>query len=142
MARALVDASVTIAFADTDDEHHDRGREIVSGIDHGNLPTGVVTHEALVETLNYVNERSGHAKAAQLLDLFEESAHYRLPVGSKTSVGRGRAVFRQYPELSLGDAMQVAFMRSEEVEYIYSFDDNFDRVEGTIRINAPTDPFV
>ncbi|ERH11531.1 MAG: putative nucleic acid-binding protein, contains PIN domain protein [halophilic archaeon J07HB67] len=142
MVRVLVDASVTIAFADTDDEHHDRGRKIVSGIDHGDLPTGVVTHEALVETLNYINERSGHAKAAQLLDLFEESAHYRLPSGSKTSVGRGRAVFRQYPELSLGDAMQVAFMRGEEVDYIYSFDSDFDRVEGVTRVNAPTDPFV
>jgi predicted nucleic acid-binding protein len=142
MARALVDATVTVAFADTDDEHHDRGSRIVRGIDHGSLATGVVTHEALVETLNYINERSGHTKAAQLLDLFEESAHYRLPPGSKTNVGRGRGIFRQYPELSLGDAMQVAFMRSEGLSYIYSFDNDFNRVEEITRINAPTNPFV
>jgi predicted nucleic acid-binding protein len=141
MARALVDATITIAFADTDDEHHDQGRRIVREVDHGNLATGVVTHEALVETLNYINERSGHTKAAQLLDLLEESAYYHLPPGSKANAGRGRGVFRQYPGLSLGDAMQVAFMRSEGIDYIYSFDDDFDRVEDITRINAPTNPF-
>lgn len=141
MARVLVDATVTIAFADTDDEHHSRGRKIVREIDHGNLATGVITHESLLDTLNYINERSGHTKATQLLNLFEESAHYRLPPGSKTNVGHGRGVFRESPELSLGDAMQVAFMRSEEINYIYSFDDDFDQVENITRINAPTNPF-
>lgn len=141
MARALVDATVTVAFVDTDDEDHERGDRIVSEIDHGTLVTGVIAHEALVETLNYVNERSGHAKAARLLDVLEQSAHYRLPYGPKANVGRGRGIFRQYPELSLGDAMQVALMRNENIEYIYSFDDDFDQVDGVTRLNAPTNPF-
>jgi predicted nucleic acid-binding protein len=142
MARALVDATVVIVFADTDDVDHDRGEAIVRAIDHGDLVTGVIVHDALLEVLNVVNERLGHRKAVHLLDRLEESAHYRLPYNSKGNVGSGRGLFRQFPALSLGDAMQVAFMRSEGLEYIYSFDDDFDTVEGVTRLDTATNPFV
>lgn len=138
MARAVVDATVLIAFADTDDADHERGNEIVRAIDRGDLVTGTIFHDALLEVLNYVNERSGHEKA---VDLLEESAHYRLPYGPKTNAGRGGGIFRQYPSLSLGDAMQVAFMQSEDIEYIYSFDDDFDAVDGITRLNTAVNPF-
>lgn len=137
----VVDATVAIAFADTDDEDHQRGEEIVRAIDHGALPTGVIVHEALVETLNSVNERKGHEKAVALLDRLEESANFRLPPARQATVGAGRAVFRQYPDLAMGDAMQVAFAKSESVEYLYSFDDDFDQVEGITRLNTANNPF-
>lgn len=141
MGRVLVDSTVLIAFADTDDEDHDRGEEIVRAIDHGDLVTGVIVHDALLEVLNFVNERQGHRKAVHLLDRLEESAHYRLPYNPKGNVGSGRGIFRQFPALSLGDAMQVAFMQHEGIEYIYSFDDDFDAVDGVTRLNTATDPF-
>lgn len=141
MSRVVVDATVVIAFADTSDADHARGEAIVRGIDRGDLVTGVIVHDALLEVLNFVNERSGHERAVQLLDLLEESAHYRLPANRAGNVGRGRALFRQYPSLSLGDAMQVAFMESETIEYIYSFDDDFDAVDGMTRLNTASDPF-
>ena len=37
--------------------------------------------------------------------------------------------------------MQVAFMRGADIEYIYSFDDDFDGVEGIERLNAPVNPY-
>jgi len=141
MARALVDATVVIAFADSDDDDHEQGEKIVRSIDHGELVTGVITHEALVETLNFVEERQGPAKANGLLDSLEESAHFRLPYGPKSNVGHGRGFFRQHAGLSFGDAMQVAYMLAEDIEYIYSFDDDFDAVDGITRINRPEDPF-
>lgn len=141
MARALVDATVVIAFADPDDEDHDRGEATVRAIDHGKLPTGVILHEALVEVLNFVNERQGDEKATHLLDSLEESAHYRLPYAPKGNVGRSRALFRQYPEFSFGDALQAAFMESEGIEYIYSFDDDFDAVDGLTRLDTAENPF-
>jgi len=141
MARALVDSTVAIAFADTDDEDHDRGEEIVRAIDHGELATGVIVHDALLEVLNFVNERLGHRKVVHLLDRLEASAHYRLPYNPKGNVGRGRGLFRQFPALSLGDAMQVAFMKGEGIEYIDSFDDDFDRVGDITRLTTADNPF-
>lgn len=141
MARALVDATVVIAFADTADVDHDRGTAIVRGIDHGTLPTGVILHGALLESVNFVAERSSPGKAVDLLDMLEKSTHYRLPTPSEPTVERGRAVFRQYPELSLADATQVAFMQDEGIDYVYSFDDDFDAVGGVTRVNSATNPF-
>lgn len=141
MARALVDATVLIAFADTDDEDHGQGQEIVRSIDRGELVTGIIAHEALLETLNFLNERKGSQKATSLLDSLEESTHYRLPYGPKENVGRGRALLRQHSELSFGDAMQVASMQNKGIEYIYSFDDDFDSLDGITRINTPENPF-
>jgi len=64
MARAVVDATVGVAFADTDDDDHERGTEIVRAIDRGGLVTGISTHDALLELLNYVNEQRPSANGA------------------------------------------------------------------------------
>jgi predicted nucleic acid-binding protein len=93
MPRALLDATVIIAYADSDDEDHATGREIVRGIDHGDLPTGVVTNDAILEILN------------------------------------------------VGDAMQAAYMRREELEFIYTFDGDFDAVDGIVRLSTAENPF-
>lgn len=51
---------------------------------------------------------------------------------------RGRAIFRRNNELELPDA--VAYMRREQIEYIYSCDDDFDRFDEIIRLNSAIDP--
>jgi predicted nucleic acid-binding protein len=142
MATALSVATVVIAFADTDDEHHERGREIVRAVDLGELPIGVVTNDALLEILNFVHERKGQAKAVDLLDRLVEGAHFQLPYNPKINDGVGRSLFRRYEGLSLGDAMQVAYMQSQDLEYIYSFDDDFDAVDGVSRLATVDNPFV
>lgn len=141
MTRALLDATVVIAFADTDDDDHDAGKRIVRGVDRGTLPRGVVTNDALLELLNYVHERMGQAMATDLLDRLVEGAHFLLPYNPKENYGVARSTFRQYETLSFGDAMQVAYMGGEGLEYIYSFDDDFDAVDGITRLATPDDPF-
>jgi len=47
MARALLDATVVIAFADTDDDDHEQGEEIVRSVDRGELATGIVRTKRL-----------------------------------------------------------------------------------------------
>jgi len=141
MARALLDATVVIAFADSNDEDHERGDEIVRGIDGGSLPTGVITNDVLLEVMNFVQDRKGNSMAMDLLDRLIEGAHFRLPYNSKENYGAGRSMFRRYEGLNFGDAMQVAYMRSKDIYHIYSFDDDFDAVDGVTRLNAPKNPF-
>lgn len=141
MARALLDTTVLIAFADTDDAGHDVGEAIVRGVDVGDLPTGVVPNDALLETLNFVHARKGQAMATDLLDRLIEGAHFTLPYNPKENYGVGRSLFRRYEGLSFGDAMLVAYMQSEDLEYIYSFDGDFDAVPGVTRLASPDNPF-
>lgn len=141
MTRALLDATVLIAAADADDADHDVGLEILRGVDHGELPTGVVTNEALLETLNYVEERLSHERAVDLLDRFVRGSHFELPYNPKKNYGLGRSLFRDTAGLNFGDCMQTAFMQSRGIEYVYSFDDDFDEVDGIDRLNSAVDPY-
>jgi len=142
MARALLDATVVIAFADTDDQDHELGTEIVRGVDAGDLPDGVVTNGALLELLNFVHDRNGQAMATDLLDRLIEGAHFHLPYDPKENYGVGRSLFRRYEGLSFGDALQVAYMQGEDLDYIYSFDCDFDAVDGITRLATADNPFV
>lgn len=139
--RALLDATVVIAFSDTDDEDHERGTEIVRGVDVGDLPVGVITNDALLEILNFVHDRQGQAMATELLDRLVEGAHFQLPHNPKENYGVGRSLFRRYDGLSFGDAMQAAYMQGVGLEYIYSFDDDFDAVDGITRLATADDTF-
>lgn len=141
MPRALLDATVVIAFADVDDADHETGDAIVRGVDDGTLPIGVITDDALLEVLNFVHERRGQSMATDLLDRLVEGAHFRLPASPKETYGVGRSLFRRYDGLSFGDAMQVAYMQREGIEYVYSFDDDFDAVAGITRLSASENPF-
>jgi hypothetical protein len=92
MPRALLDATVVIAYADADDDHA-VGREVVRGVDHGDLPTGVITNDALLKSLNFVKERRGYAMATDLLDRLIGGAHFGLPYNPTENYGVASSLF-------------------------------------------------
>lgn len=141
MTRALLDATVVIAAVDDDDENHDTGLQILQAVDDGELPRGIVVSDALQESLNYVHERAGHTMAIDLVDRFVQGAHFEIPYNPQKNYGTARSLFRADGRLNFGDTMQVAFMQSADIEYIYSFDDDFDGVDGIKRLNAAVDPY-
>ena len=141
MTRALLDATVVIAAADDDDGDHDTGFQILRGVDNGDLPRGIIVSDAVQESLNYIHERAGHAMAVDLLDRFVQGARFEIPYNPRKNYGTARSLFRADGQLNFGDAMQVAFMRSADIEYIYSFDDDFDGVDGIERLNAAVNPY-
>lgn len=141
MTRALLDATVVIAAADSDDDDHEVGYEILQGVDGGVLPTGIVVSDALQESLNYIHERQRHELATDLLDRFVRGAQFEIPYNPKKNYGTARSMFRDSERLNFGDAMQVAYMQSEGIEYIYSFDDDFDGFQGVIRLDTAVNPY-
>jgi predicted nucleic acid-binding protein len=141
MTRALLDATVVIAAVDEDDEDHETGLEIVQAVDHGELPKGIIVSDALQESLNFVHERKGHAAAVDVLDRFVRGARFEIPYNPKKNYGEARSLFRSDGELNFGDSLQVAYMRSSNIEYIYSFDDDYDGVDGIERLNAAVNPY-
>lgn len=141
MARVVVDSSVLLARVDDDDEHHEVATEIVHGIDVGELPTGIVTETVTIETLNHVHRKGTHESAIGLLDRIVEGAYFDLVYSPRVVFSAARAVFRQYEGFAFGDAMLVGYMQQEDIEYLYSFDDDFDAVEGLTRLNSPSNPF-
>lgn len=141
MARVVVDANVLIAARLSRDQNHEQGKAISDAIDQGNLPTAYVLSDVLEEVINYLQARAGHDVATETLDALIESSGFSLTQTSKTDFSAGRSVFRRYEPLSLTDAVIVATMQREEIEYLYSFDDGFDSVPELTRLATPGNPF-
>lgn len=140
MARVVVDANVLIAARLSRDQNHEHGKAISDAIDQGDLPTAYVLSDVLEEVINYLQARAGHDVATETLDALIESSGFSLTQTSKTDFNAGTSVFRRYEPLSLTDAVIVATMQREEIEYLYSFDDGFDNVPDVTRLTTPDNP--
>jgi predicted nucleic acid-binding protein len=141
MAVAVVDTGVLIGMADADDERHDVAIEIVRGMDHGDLPTGRVTNYVVLETLNWIHERKRHATAVETYERLNQSAGFEVLHAAQKDFSGAVDLFQTYDELSFGDATIAAYMQREDIEYLYSFDDDFDALGGSTRLETPDNPF-
>jgi len=140
MTVGVVDTAVLIGMADDDDQHHEAASRIVRGIDRGELPAGRVTNYVVLETLNWIHNRKHHQTARDLYDRLSESAGIELVHAAQKDFTRAVELFETYDGLSFGDATIVAYMHREGIEYLYSFDDDFDAVAEVTRLATPEDP--
>lgn len=141
MPVALLDTNVLFASASARDEYHSRAREIIRGVDHGTLPETVVTNYVVAETLNLTRERLGPETATDMLDRLIEGAHFEVTHAPQADFTAAQALFRRYSGLSFVDATLVAYMQRKDVDYLYSFDDGFDAVDGLTRLETAENPF-
>lgn len=142
MTVALVDSVVLIDYKDTSaDERHERAETIIQEMDAGDLPTGCVTNYVLLETLNWIHERQRHDIAVDLRERLVSSAGFVIAQSAQKDYHRAVELFEIYDGLSFGDATVAAYMEREGIEYLYSFDDDFDGLEWVTRLPTASDPF-
>ena len=142
MAVAVVDANILIDYKDTSsDTRHKRAESIVHAIDRGDLPTARVTNYVLLETLNWIHERKRHDIAVDLQTRLVNSAGFEVVRCAQKDFHRAMELFEDYDSLSFGDATIAAYMQRTGIEYLYSFDDDFDGIEGITRLETANNPF-
>lgn len=141
MPEAVVDSNVLFAYRSERDQYHDRGTAIAEGMDVGDLPRGQVTNYALAEVLNPILKKAGDEHARRTLDFLTESRGFRIRHLAKEDFKRGRALFRRTTGVEVTDTITVAYMRRAGIEYVYSFDDDFDRFDSLTRLTTADNPF-
>lgn len=143
MTVAVVDSNILIDYKDTSaDSRHERAEQIVYSIDRGDLPTGRITNYVLLESLNWIHERQRHDIAIDLRNRLSDSAGFELVHSAQTDFHRAVELFETYDGLAFGDATIAAYMQRESIEYLYSFDDDFDQLEWITRLDTADNPFV
>jgi predicted nucleic acid-binding protein len=142
MAVAALDSNILIDYKDTSvDSRHERAEDIVYAIDQGDLPTAQVTNYVLLEALNWMHERQRHDIAVDLRNRLSDSAGFELVHAAQKDFHRAVEFFETYERLAFGDATIAAYIEREDIEYLYSFDDDFDAVDGITRLDSPDNPF-
>ncbi|MFB6130336.1 MAG: type II toxin-antitoxin system VapC family toxin [Salinigranum sp.] len=142
MRAALVDSNVVIHAQNEDSgENHERALEIVRAIDRGDLPSAHVTDYVLAETLNLMHSRGAHRLGVETYDLLNESAAFELRSTATDDFKAGVDLYRRRGSLSLVDGVLAAYMRRVGLEYVYSFDSEFDSIEWVTRLDVAVNPF-
>ncbi|AZH24806.1 type II toxin-antitoxin system VapC family toxin [Haloplanus aerogenes] len=142
MAVTVVDSNILIDYKDTSaDSRHEQAEAIVHAIDRGELPTARITNYVLLESLNWIHERQRHDIAVDLRDRLSDSAGFELVHAAQKDFHRAVELFEAHDGLAFGDATVVAYMQRIDVEFLYSFDDDFDSIEGLTRLETPDNPF-
>ena len=140
MARcAVVDTNVWFAWRSENDTFNAEATAITRALDRGHLPTANVPDTVLLETMNALVSKRCHDVAVETYEALERSASVEIVRTHRTDHERARELFTE-TTVSLGDARIAAFMERTGVEYLYSFDEDFDRFDWVTRLTTPEDP--
>jgi predicted nucleic acid-binding protein len=142
MPAAAVDSNVLIDYKDTSSDRHERAETLVAGVDTGDLPVGRVTNYVLLETLNWIHTRERHDIAVDLRQRLAASAGFELIQAAQADFHRAVDLFERHEQLSFGDATIAAYMERTGIEYLYSFDDDFDQLDLLTRLDTADNPFI
>lgn len=141
MAAALVDTTVLYAVGNRRTHRHDEAIEIVRSADRGDLPQLRIPDHVLVETMNGLTRDVGHTTAVDMLGRFRSGTAFDVSREPDAVWSSGIELFERHERLSLADALTVASARHHEIEHLYSFDDDFDGLDGVSRLTVAVDPF-
>jgi predicted nucleic acid-binding protein len=99
-----------------------------------------VTNYVVAEVLNFIHERHTHAFALDTYRRIEGSAGFEIVQAAKKDYTAAIDRFETYEGLSFVDATVAAYLRREDVEYLYSSEDNFDALDDFSRLDVATNP--
>lgn len=141
MSLSAIDSNVLIAAANKRDQNHDRALSILRGIDNRDLPTSRVTNYVVAEVLNTIHSKHSQQIALNQYDRLKASVGFKIIQCAQKDFTQALELFETSEELSFVDATIATYMDREEIEYLYSFDDDFDVIEGITRLETTDNPF-
>ena len=137
---AVIDSNLLYGWRNKNDELHQPGKDIVEAASSQQLPKLHIPHVFFQETAKHVHNSLGYQKCIRTIDALIADPRFSVIPLEDGDLRRGRALFRRNNELELPDAIAVAYMRREQIEYIYSCDDDFDRFDDLTRVNSAINP--
>lgn len=141
MATVLLDANVVVGARLQRDQYHEPAADIVRAMDAGDLPRGRTTAYNLPEILTPIEKLGGDVPARETVEFLTESRGIAIEQISRDDFTRGLAIYRREDGVEVVDCLMVAYMQRVGLEYVYSFDDDFDRFEDLTRLETADNPF-
>lgn len=130
--KAIIDSVILIGAFYKRDQWHDLAVPIVLEMEQGNIH-GIITEYILSEVLTFLKRRSGLHAAKIVHDTLFESDILDIVYLNQNQFMNGLTIFISFPHLSVVDATSIAIMRDLNIRDIYSFDSDFDIIEGIVR---------
>ena len=127
----FVDSSFFIALVDRKDQWHPDAKAILPVLADEMI---LISDLIIAESVTIIGRRSGGKAGEQLYHYFMDNCD--LIVMDEKILNGSMSVFLRYDgTLSVSDAVSVFIMKKKNTERIVSFDSDFDKVEGIVRIH-------
>ncbi len=126
----FVDSSFFIALVDQKDQWHLDSKSLLPILTDEII---LLTDLIMAESISIIGKRSGGKAGTQLYQYFLDSC--KLVFADDKILKWGMEEFLKYDgSLSVSDAVSVFIMKKYKVARIISFDSDFDKVPGIIRV--------
>jgi len=127
----FVDSSFFIALVDRKDQWHPAAKAILPVLADETI---IISDLIIAESVTILGRRSGGKAGEHLYHYFMDNCD--LVVTDEKILKGGMVVFLRYDgTLSVSDAVSVFIMEKKNINRILSFDADFDKVEGVVRIH-------
>jgi len=107
---------------------------IVKSIADGKLSNVVISDYVFDEVVTYIQKKIGSAESSQISQLMIDSPRIKILFMNENIFNATYHVFRSYRQLSFTDASIIVMMKNNNINYIFSFDKNFDGIHDISRI--------
>lgn len=129
----FVDSSFFIALVDRKDQWHPAAKALLPLLADETI---LISELIIAESVSIIGRRSGGKAGEQLYQYFMDNCD--LIVADQKILKGGMSVFLRHDGiLSVSDAVSVFIMKRKNIERILSFDSDFDKIEGIVRIHEP-----
>jgi predicted nucleic acid-binding protein len=127
----FVDSSFFIALVDRKDQWHSAAKAVLPVLADETI---LISELIIAESVTIIGRRSGGKAGEQLYHYFMDNCD--LIVTDEKILKGSMSVFLCYDgTLSVSDAVSVFIMKKKNIDRIISFDSDFDKVEGIVRIH-------
>lgn len=130
----FIDSVVWIGAKLKNDQWHKESAKIIDRFIKKEIKKAIVTDYIILESVNFILRKGGFDAALETLEIFENHERIEVINIDEITFARASAIFRKYPGLSITDASTVAVMEEFEINYIYTFDKGFDKIDGIVRL--------
>lgn len=126
----FIDSSYFVALVDTKDQWHQKAKGLISVVTDETI---LISDLIIVESVSIFGKRSGGKAGEQLYNYFTDNCNI-IHLDEKVIRG-GMSEFLKYDgTLSVSDAVSVFIMKKKGIDRIVSFDSDFDKVDGIMRV--------
>jgi len=129
----FVDSSFFIALVDRKDQWHSAAKSLLPAL---TSETILISDLVIVESVSVIGRRSGGKAGEQLYHYFMDNCDCVI-TDQKILKGSMQVFLRYDGKLSVSDAVSVFIMKKKNIDRIFSFDSDFDKVEGILRVHEP-----
>ncbi len=126
------DSSFFIALVDRKDQWHRAAKALLPVLAD---ETFLISDLIIAESVTIIGRRSGGKAGEQLYHYFMDNCE-RVGTDEKMLNGSMQVFLRYDGTLSVSDSLSVFIMKREKINRIISFDADFDKVGGIVRLHS------